>query len=473
MSTGQPPYPQDESDGTPPPSSNPGYNTDRQPQDYDPDVTVVSYRHSGQHTGPQQPPGYDPAQGGYGQQQGYGAQQGQQQYGQQGYGQQPAPQQQGYGQEAAQQQGYGQQQYGQQGYGAPQGQQGYGQTGPQQGYPQQGQQGYGQTGPQQGYGAQQGHQQYGQQGYGAQQGQQQYGQPSSQGGYGQQQTGPQDYGQQQGYPQQGQQGYGQTGPQQGYGAQQGHQQGYGQQPGYPQQQYGQQGYGQQQGQQQYGQDQYGQQQYAQSGSPQGYGQQPGYGQQQYGQQGYGQPGYGQPYGAAGPIPPGAPAPLAEWWQRLVARIIDGVIVGIPFAIITLVITGIVVTNASVDITSGVYNPGSGYFLASLLTSILGGLVMVVYEFLMLRAQGQTLGKKVMGIKVVPVGGTLDAGGLPQDAALKRAGVLYVFEFLQWIPVISYLASLGSLLNVLWLLWDKPLHQALHDKVANTVVVKVK
>ncbi|OPG05419.1 RDD family protein [Microbispora sp. GKU 823] len=280
MSTGQPPYPQDESDGTPPPSSNPGYNTDRQPQDYDPDVTVVSYR--GQHTGPQQPPGYDPAQGGYGQQQGQ---------------------------------------------------------------------------------------------------------------------------------------------QQGYAAQQG--------------------------------------------------QQPGYGQQQYGQQGYGQPGFGQPYAASGPIPPGAPAPLAEWWQRLVARIIDGVIVGIPFAIITLVITGIVVTNASIDPTTGVFTTGSGYFLASLLTAILGGLVMVAYEFLMLRAQGQTLGKKVMGIKVVPVGGTLDAGGLPQDAALKRAGVLYVFEFLQWIPVISYLASLASLLNVLWLLWDKPLHQALHDKVANTVVVKVK
>ncbi|MBX6384541.1 MAG: hypothetical protein IRZ07_16495, partial [Microbispora sp.] len=75
MSTGQPPYPQDESDGTPPPSSNPGYNADGQGQD-DPDVTVVSYRHAGQ-TGPQQPPGYDPAQAGYGQQAqqpGYGAQ---------------------------------------------------------------------------------------------------------------------------------------------------------------------------------------------------------------------------------------------------------------------------------------------------------------------------------------------------------------------------------------------------------------
>lgn len=103
------------------------------------------------------------------------------------------------------------------------------------------------------------------------------------------------------------------------------------------------------------------------------------------------------------------------------------IVGIPLGIITVVVAAIVVTNASVDIRSGVYNPGSGYFLASLLTAILGGLVMVVYEFLMLRAQGQTLGKKLMGIKVVRVGGTLDAGGLPQDAALKRAGCALRFR----------------------------------------------
>ncbi|RDJ94312.1 hypothetical protein B4Q13_15305 [Lacticaseibacillus rhamnosus] len=35
--------------------------------------------------------------------------------------------------------------------------------------------------------------------------------------------------------------------------------------------------------------------------------------------------------------PGAPAPLAEWWQRLVARIIDGVALGIVFVVINLVV----------------------------------------------------------------------------------------------------------------------------------------
>ncbi|WP_169988981.1 RDD family protein, partial [Microbispora sp. H10836] len=247
------------------------------------------------------------------------------------------------------------------------------------------------------------------------------------------------------------------------GAQQGQQQGgYGQQPGYGQQQYG-----AQQSQQQYGQPGYGQ-----SASQQGYGQQQGYGAQQYGQQGYAQPGFGQPYAAAGPIPPGAPAPLAEWWQRLVARIIDGVVVGIPFGIISVVITAIVVTSGSIDLRTGVYSPGSGVFLATLLVAILGGVVMVGYEFVMLRQRGQTLGKIAMGIKVVPVGGSLD-GGLDVDVAGKRAIVMWGPQLVRWIPVVEYLAAIFALLNMLWLLWDRPLQQALHDKVAKTVVVKVR
>jgi hypothetical protein len=97
-----------------------------------------------------QPPGYgQPPEGDpYGQQYGYGQQQGQ------GYGQQQQPgYDQGYGQQGYDQ-GYGQQGY-DQGYG--QQQQGYGQQQP--GYDQ----GYGQQGYDQGYGQQQG---YGQGGYG-------------------------------------------------------------------------------------------------------------------------------------------------------------------------------------------------------------------------------------------------------------------------------------------------------------------
>ncbi|GII31217.1 RDD family protein [Planotetraspora mira] len=404
MSTGQPPYPQEDPDGSPPARGRDRQDTEQSQQGYDPDATIVGQ------PGPQQ--GY-----GYGQQP--GTPQGQQGYGQQGYGQ-PQYGQQGYGQ-----QGYGQQQYGQQ---AQQG------ANPQQpGHP--------------------------------------YGQPPAQpqdqggqGGYGQQPPNP--YGQQtpNPYAQQPAQPYGQG--QQGYGQPQYGQQGYGQQ-GYGQPDYGQtQQYGQ--GQPGYGQQPYGQQPYGQ----QGYGQ-PGYGQPAYGQPAYGQPGYGQQYGAPAAIPPGAPAPLAEWWQRLVARIIDGVIVYVPFLIISAIITAVVVTNAGYDAETGVVTLESGVFLAALLSALVGGVGMIAYEFLMLRQRGQTFGKMAMGIKVVQVGGTLGPEGLPQDVAAKRAGVLFGPQLIRFNLLLSLIAGIFALVNALWLLWDKPLSQALHDKVAKTIVVKVK
>jgi uncharacterized RDD family membrane protein YckC len=173
------------------------------------------------------------------------------------------------------------------------------------------------------------------------------------------------------------------------------------------------------------------------------------------------------------IPPGAPAPLAEWWQRLVARIIDGVIIFIPYLIITGIIGAILITRAGFDSVTGQVTLESGVFIAGLFASVITGALMIAYEFLMLRQRGQTVGKIAMGIKVVPVGGTLAPGGLPQDVAAKRAGVLYAPQVLGWIPVVKYLGWIFGAVNVLWFLWDKPLSQALHDKVANTIVVKVK
>ncbi|MEU8268087.1 RDD family protein [Sphaerisporangium sp. NPDC049002] len=414
MSTGQPPYPRDEPEDDQSFSGSPQYG---QQHNADPEVTVI---HRPQPTSENS-------------------------YPQQSYGQQ-----QPYGQQGA---------YGQQG-----GTGAYGQGHPQQSQSpgQQGQQAYGQHDSQPVAG-----QPYGQQGYG----QQQYGQQSQQ-GYGQQPQQGQGYGQQQAY---GQQGYGQQ-PQYG---QQG-QQGYGQQPGQDQQAYGQQA---QQGQQQYGQQQgYGDQQYGQPqyGQQQaGYGQQPQYGQQGYSPQGYGQPGYPQggyqqPYAPAGAQPPGAPAPLAEWWQRLVARLIDGVILMIPYVIISMVLNAIIVIQVSYNATTGVITPPSGAFLASLLISLLVGAIWIAYEVVMLKQRGQTVGKILMGIKVVPVGGTLDAGGLTTDVAIKRAAVLWgPSQILQWIPVVNWIGSIFCLVNVLWQFWDKPLQQCLHDKAVNTIVVKVK
>ena len=68
----------------------------------------------------------------------------------------------------------------------------------------------------------------------------------------------------------------------------------------------------------------------------------------------------------------------------------------------------------------------------------------------------------MKIKVVSLA---DRGPVTGGAAAKRAAVYGLA------PQVPLIGSLFGLLNSLWLLWDKPNRQCLHDKVAGTVVVK--
>jgi uncharacterized RDD family membrane protein YckC len=84
----------------------------------------------------------------------------------------------------------------------------------------------------------------------------------------------------------------------------------------------------------------------------------------------------------------------------------------------------------------------------------------VYYVEMMYRSGQTVGKKVMKVRVVPID---PHGTLTRTMAAKR----YVVEFIGGIviPFFSYLDGL-------WQLWDKPYQQTLHDKYAQTVVVKV-
>ncbi|WP_449060512.1 RDD family protein [Planomonospora algeriensis] len=152
-----------------------------------------------------------------------------------------------------------------------------------------------------------------------------------------------------------------------------------------------------------------------------------------------------------------------------ARLIDAVILAIPTVILSFALAGLIVLPSF----SATGVSGGSTFLYDLLTAILGVLIYGGYEFFMLKQNGQTVGKMVMGIKVVPVGSVSTAGGLSADAAIKRAGVLYGPQGLRWIPLVGWFTGIFSLVNVLWQFWDKPFQQCLHDKVASTVVVKIK
>jgi len=227
---------------------------------------------------------------------------------------------------------------------------------------------------------------------------------------------------------------------------------------------------------------YGQQPYGQ----QPYGQQP-YGQQPYGQQPYGQQGWGYQARPAGPTTDDG-VRLAGWWMRLLAFIIDAILLDIVTSIITAPLLApytIAVTQWVDDLTRGIMQggefPGYGEMLATMpgLFEVLGfwrgsAAVLVpiaiwfLYFLLMTRYRGGTLGKLMLGLRVVPVGQGRSTERLGWGQSALRAGV-WVIPNLSGIGAGFSFLSLFRLLDGLWAAWDGK-RQTLHDKVAHTQVI---
>ncbi|MFC9893023.1 RDD family protein [Nocardia sp. NPDC127579] len=186
----------------------------------------------------------------------------------------------------------------------------------------------------------------------------------------------------------------------------------------------------------YGQQPYEQQPYSQ-GDP--------YGQSQYGQDpSAGQPGYGQPYGQGYTYAGfGTPADLGV---RIGARVIDTLIVLIPINIILRV----------------VYGSGSGFFVG---VSVLGAIALTLYFVLMETQQGTTLGKKLLGLRVLGPGG---APKVTAEQSLKRN--LYTIVYV--VPCLGQIASIALMIYMMITLSQDPNKQGWHDKFAGgTQVVK--
>jgi uncharacterized RDD family membrane protein YckC len=188
------------------------------------------------------------------------------------------------------------------------------------------------------------------------------------------------------------------------------------------------------------------------------------------------PGY-VPHRGYGPPPPGygfVPPPvapggqrLAEFWERLVAHLIDSLLISAASMILTapfflyfmaevwLPMMADIEPSAELPWTAigGLLLLQAGLFLVMLL------LAYVYYVEVMLRGGGQTLGKRALKLRIVPLD---PAARLGRGMALRRYLVQFGAGFL--IPAFSYLDGL-------WQLWDKPYRQCLHDKWAQTVVVK--
>lgn len=159
------------------------------------------------------------------------------------------------------------------------------------------------------------------------------------------------------------------------------------------------------------------------------------------------PSHEAPYGEPQADPLAGMPPLASRLRRLAARIIDALLVGIPVgAVLALAFGGY-------D-----YNDQGRIFSQEIIYT----LVYLAYEGTMLSSRGQTFGKKWMKIRVA----LLENGEIPHGQPGWARAATYSLP-----TVVPCCGSIFWLVNVLWCTWDKPYHQALHDKVAKTVVVE--
>jgi uncharacterized RDD family membrane protein YckC len=185
---------------------------------------------------------------------------------------------------------------------------------------------------------------------------------------------------------------------------------------------------------------------------------------------YGYPAYGYPAPPA--LSPGG-APLADFGSRLLAVIIDGAILTGVLMVIALPVISFFLYSRMSDLTTATDpytgDPDPSAFFANFFVPILLielGIIAIAlvveyfYYVEMLYRSGQTIGKKALKIRVVPID---PAATLTRGMAAKR----FAIEFL-----VGTIVPFFRYLDGLWQLWDKPYQQTLHDKVARTVVIKV-
>lgn len=169
-------------------------------------------------------------------------------------------------------------------------------------------------------------------------------------------------------------------------------------------------------------------------------------------------GGGGPYGGQGgdayggyPADPlaGMP-PLADSGKRTLARIIDMVLV---YIVVALLVWAFRVDQYTVDADKIEFGKTLG-------REIITAVLYVAYDTILIARNGQTLGKKWLGMRVA----NLDDGATPSwQSSLVRALVL-------WIPFAFCCACVWTAIAGGWSYFDKPYKQGLHDKAAKTVVV---
>jgi uncharacterized RDD family membrane protein YckC len=182
-------------------------------------------------------------------------------------------------------------------------------------------------------------------------------------------------------------------------------------------------------------------------------------------------------------PVAGPAGLfyADVPNRIIAYIIDAIIVGITSAIIGAVLFAVV---GSPTTLRQVADPNSllGFrfetstnYVSSLLYAIVGAGISAAYFIYTWTAMRATVGMRLLGMQV---GNAADGATLTMEQAVRRwlalGGVFTLAQTLNPLPLVGLLLGLAALIWVIALIVttaQSPKKQGLHDQFAGTIVVK--
>ncbi len=154
---------------------------------------------------------------------------------------------------------------------------------------------------------------------------------------------------------------------------------------------------------------------------------------------------------------------SSWWTRAGAYIIDGLIIGIPAVVISLVLGVGFLGAAATESAGGIF----ALILAALgFIAILVVVSLIYAPLTMMRSgehNGQTWGKQLLACRVVR------ADGQPMDFWWSVLRQVIVQNFLFW-GVGQFFLGIPTLLNYLWPLWDDQ-DRCLHDMMCDTRVIR--
>jgi len=174
-------------------------------------------------------------------------------------------------------------------------------------------------------------------------------------------------------------------------------------------------------------------------------------------------------GASGRVIPEIGAVQDEPWKRIVARIIDAVILSIPNFILAGILLTVSINDCFSTLDSGSCSVTvADYFLYGLIALVISGAYYICFVAFM----GTTPGKMVFGLKIV------QSNGQRPDimVAARRWIIDGAAAAVALIPIgagrwLSSIALLGISIYQLILLFQDPKQQDLYDKLGTTYVVK--